>query len=69
MDLLFLSIFYLRNYVEEECAEVRNAISSATLNRVAEEPHPSQCHPRVMFSGEHAHEGTETQYRVRANGL
>ncbi len=40
----------------------------STLDRVVEEPHPSQCHPRVMLSGEHAHEGTEeTQYhRERA---
>jgi hypothetical protein len=47
--------------------KVLNAISPATLDRVVEEPHPSQCHPRVMLSGEHAHEGTETQYRERAN--
>ncbi len=61
-------IFYLRIQIKRACAKVLNAISPATLDRVAdEEPHRSQCHPHVMLSGEHTHEGTETQYRERAN--
>ena len=38
----FLTLFYLRNSIKKRaCAKIINAISPATLDRVAEEPHPS----------------------------
>jgi hypothetical protein len=49
-----------REITYKKHAQMYNILSS-TLNRMAEVAHPSECHPRVMLSGEDAHEGKETQ--------